>query len=74
MSYISETRLMRAIRKRLERYGYQDIEVSSAAEHIIDDRYAIEAIIADILDEDMTINEAVKKAVNAEVERMECME
>lgn len=74
MSYIGETRLMRAIRKRLERYGYQDIEVSSAAEHIIDDRYAIEAIIADILDEDMTINEAVKKAVNAEVERMECME
>lgn len=63
---------MRAIRKRLERYGYQDIEVSSAAEHIIDDRYAIEAIIADILDEDMTINEAVKKAVEQEVERMEC--
>lgn len=72
MSYIGETRLMRAIRKRLERYGYQDIEVSSAAEHIIDDRYAIEAIIADILDEDMTINEADKKAVEQEVERMEC--
>lgn len=50
------------------------METACAAEHIIDDRYAIEAIIADVLDEDMTINEAVKKAVNAEVERMECME
>ena len=72
MSYIGETKLMRAIRKRLERYGYRDIEVASAAEHIIDDRYAIEAIINDILEEDMTINEAVKKAVEAEVERLEC--
>lgn len=74
MSYIGESKLMKAIRKRLERYGYGDMETACAAEHIIDDRYAIEAIIADVLDEDMTINEAVKKAVNAEVERMECME
>lgn len=74
MSYIGETKLMREIRKRLEKYGYMDVEVACAAEHLIDNRCAIESIIADVLDEDMTVNEAVKKAVNAEVERMECME
>lgn len=74
MSYLSETKLMRAIRKKLEGYGYGDFEKACAAEHIVDDRFAIEAIINDILDEDMTVSAAVKKAVNEEIERMECAE
>lgn len=72
MSYLGETKLMRNIRKRLEKYGYMDIEKASAAEHIIDDRNAIESIINDILDEDLTVNEAVKKAIDDEIYRMEC--
>lgn len=74
MSYLSETKLMRAIRKKLEEYGYRDFEQACAAEHIIDDKYAIEAIIADILDDEMSVCAAVKKAVNEEIERMECAE